>query len=205
MKFEESKHPRDSDGKFIDKNGKTATDKLRESVKKYSDRPAEDMEKMGVSEKPSIADFVARVKSGKAKPNEVLDLGKITDKARKDIENLTGQKINAIYHVISANEIRHIDKGHGEQGKSDNSMSTVKDYEQIPKVLSDYDFVDLVRNKKGEIDTTRAYLDRNGKPARLIKFTKIYPNQEQYVIEAVNDSKGRLHIISSYKKKAGSN
>lgn len=54
MKFEESKHPRDSDGKFTDKNGKTATDKIRESVKKYSDTPTEDMVAMGVSEKPSV-------------------------------------------------------------------------------------------------------------------------------------------------------
>ncbi len=49
MKFEENKHPRDSDGKFTDKNGKTATDKMRESIKKYSDTPSEDMAEMGVS------------------------------------------------------------------------------------------------------------------------------------------------------------
>lgn len=42
MKFDESKHPRDSDGKFS--NGNTSHDKLSEAVKKYSDEPTKDMQ-----------------------------------------------------------------------------------------------------------------------------------------------------------------
>lgn len=42
MKFDESKHPRDSDGKF------TESEKRREAVKKYSDTPTEDMRNMGI-------------------------------------------------------------------------------------------------------------------------------------------------------------
>ena len=200
MKFDESKHPRDDDGKFTDgKGGNDRSDKLATAVKKYSDTPKEDMESMGIG-KPSLSDFITRVKNGTAKAGETFDLGKITDRARKDIERLTGQKLNATKHVISVDEIKHIEKGHGELGKSDHSMATIRDYEQIYDVLSHYNSVDWARKKNGDIDTTNAYLDRFGNPAKLIKFTKRYPNNEQYAIEAVNDTKGKLHIISSYKK-----
>ena len=47
--FKESEHPRDSGGKFKYKDGAGENDKLRESIKKYSDTPSEDMAAMGVS------------------------------------------------------------------------------------------------------------------------------------------------------------
>lgn len=198
--FDERKHPRDADGKFTDGNsGNDRADKLATAVKKYSDTPKEDLESMGIG-KPSLSDFITRVKNGKTKHGETFELGEITERARKDIERLTGQKLNATKHVISADEIKHIEKGHGEQGRSDHSMSSIRDYEQIADVLSHYNNVDWAHKKNGDIDTTNAYLDREGKPARLIKFTKQYPNNEQYAIEAVSDTKGKLHIISSYKK-----
>lgn len=170
------------------------------AVKKYSDDPERDIKNMDIGKKQTISDFVTRVKSGKAKPGEKFELGKITNRAKKDIESLTGQKISAEKHAISADEVKHIEKGHGEFGKSDHSMDTAEDYERIDDVLSNYNTIDFARNKKGEIDTTNAYLDKYGKPSKLIKFTKNYPGKVQYVIEAVNDTKGRLHIISSYKK-----
>nr|DAR84816.1 MAG TPA: hypothetical protein [Caudoviricetes sp.] len=46
MTFDESKHPRDSDGKFT--YGKSNADKKREAVKKFSDTPAEDISALGM-------------------------------------------------------------------------------------------------------------------------------------------------------------
>lgn len=48
MTFDESKHPRDSDGKFT--YGKSNADKKREAVKKFSDTPAEDISALGMEE-----------------------------------------------------------------------------------------------------------------------------------------------------------
>lgn len=202
--WQEKDHPRgqpDNAGQFA---SKTNEEKMRDAIKKYSDTPEKDMKKMGIENKQSFSNFIERVKSGKAKPGETFVLGEITDRARKDIERLTEQKLNATKHALSVDEVKHIEKGHGEQGKSDHSMASVDDYKRMANVLSDYDNVDFARNNKGEIDTTHAYLDKNGSPSKLIKFTKKYPDNEQFVVEAVNDTKGKLHIISGYKKATNS-
>ena len=50
--FDESKHPRDEEGKFTYKGGGrqgTEGDKRREAVKKYSDDPGRDMAEMGLT------------------------------------------------------------------------------------------------------------------------------------------------------------
>lgn len=56
MEFDESKHPRDKDGKFTDKgggeasrNGKSDEEKQREAVRKFSSQPDKDMAAMGLN------------------------------------------------------------------------------------------------------------------------------------------------------------
>ena len=185
-------------GQFAPKE-ESYTEKIRESIKKYSDTPTEDMAAMGVSEKPSIADFVTRVKSGRAKPNEVFDLGEITDRARNDIEMLTGQKLNAKKHVVDADAIRHIDNRHGENGKADSSMSDIHDYEEIADILKNYESLDFARKANGEITYSHKYKDSKNRPVPHIVYT-MKNGKTMYLIEAVTDSKkGVLHIVSAYK------
>lgn len=162
-------------------------------MKKYSDSPTEDIAAMGLSEKPSMADFVERVKSGKAKPNEVFDLGKITDRARDDIERLTGQKLNANKHVISATEIAHIWNRHGKNGQADQSMSSIKDFEDIYEVLSSYDSIELSKEKSH-------FRNAQGDKAPVIIYRKSLGGKSQLVAEAVTDGKkGQLRVITAYK------
>ena len=55
MQFDESKHKRDKDGKFTNKNGsgKSEEERLTELVKKYSSNPDDDLKKLGKSKKKS--------------------------------------------------------------------------------------------------------------------------------------------------------
>lgn len=214
--FDESKHPRDKSGQFTDGNGESdysngVNERIRWARDNGIELPLNDdgsvndialqkIHEEGKQREKALSDFISRVKSGEAKAGETFELGEITPRAREDIERLTGQKLKATKHVIAVDEIKHIDKGHGEQGKSDRSMATIHDYAQISNVLSNYDNLDWARDKNGNIDVTNAYLDANGKPARLIKFFKKNADNEHFVVEAVNDTKGKLHIISSYKK-----
>lgn len=54
MAFDETKHPRDRYGKFMDKT--TAEQKTRDAVRKFSDTPQEDLAALGVEEKRQIAE-----------------------------------------------------------------------------------------------------------------------------------------------------
>ena len=186
-------------GQFTNTAEKTADELKTDLQQKVNDNPLI----VKSAAKQMLRDFVQRVQNGQAKAGEVCELGEITDRARQDIENLTKHKLNAKKHVIGADEIKHIEKGHGSNGISDHSMAQMEDYERIVDILSDYQSVDWVYKPNGEIETTRAYLDSNGKPSRLLKFKQELENGEQYVIEAVSDTKrGELHVISSYKNSA---
>ena len=200
--FDERKHPRDTDGKFTDGNGgNDRADKLATAVKKYSDTPKEDLESMGIG-KPSLTDFITRVKNGKTKPGETFELGEITDRARKDIERLTGQKLNATKHVISADSVRHIDKRHGESGVADHSMSTLKDFNEIAEVLQHYDRVEYALKQNGEIEKSSKFKNSENNPAPHILYTK-KDGKTMYVVEALSDTKrGALNIVSAYKTKS---
>lgn len=195
--FDERKHPRDADGKFTDGNGgNDRADKLATAVKKYSDTPKEDLESMGIG-KPSLSDFITRVKNGTTKPGETFELGEITDRARKDIERLTGQKLNATKHVISATELAHILNRHGESGQADHTMATPKDFEQIAQVLQNYDSIELSNVKSN-------FRNGQGENAPIILYHKKLNSDMQIVAEAVTDGKkGKLRIISAYKTKVG--
>lgn len=113
MKFEENKHPRDSDGKFTDKNGKTATDKVRESIKKYSDSPAEDMAAMGVS-KPKELDELLGEEFKNVKGQAAIDKllkekrGHIKGAFHRDdigdIDLLWGDDTLGLQHIIMRRE-----------------------------------------------------------------------------------------------------
>ena len=198
--FNESKHPRDSDGKFTDGNA-TQTEKTVAAIQKYSDSPARDMREQGIGKTAKLSDFILRVKSGKAKSGETCDLGEITNRARKDIEQLTGQKLNATRHVINADSIRHINKRHGERGESDHTMQSEEDFEQIIDVLKNYDSIELSKDKDGKLKLSSAYKSRNNELAPHLLYKKILNKGEMEVVEAVTDTKkGKLYILTAYKK-----
>lgn len=55
--FREEDHPRDGDGKFSEKGGGPAGEKLAEAIKQYSDDPARDLAAAGLpgGEKPKLS------------------------------------------------------------------------------------------------------------------------------------------------------
>ncbi len=145
-------------------------------------------------EKEKLANFVTRVKNGAVNPSETIELGEITTQAKKDIECLIGIKINATKHVIGATEIAHILNRHGEFGKADHSMATQKDFEDIEKVLCNYDNIKLTEEKSN-------FRNGNGENAPIILYYKKLDAKTQIVAEAVTDGKkNTLRVLSAYKK-----
>lgn len=214
--FDETKHKRDKAGRFTDKNGESYSDGVNERIRwakendvnlpLSADGSLDDVALQYLQEKReqknnALSDFVERVKSGKAKAGETFELGEITDRARKDIERLTGQKLNATKHVISADSVRHITKRHGESGESDRSMSTIEDFNKISDVLKNYDTVEISKDKDGEPRLSSAYKTRDNALAPHLLYKKAIDNDQMEVVEAVTDTKkGNLYILTAYKK-----
>ena len=200
--FDENKHPRASDGKFTDGNGgysagvnkriKWANENGKE-VPLNADGSLDDLKLQELYEenrtkKKKISDYVENFRKGNGVEGEIT-LSDVGEKERKAIEKLTGEKLTATKHVLSLDELRHIEKRHGTNGDSDHSMSDMSRYEQIIDVLQNPDTVDFCVDKKGRRVFSNLYRDKNNNPAKMITFIKNYDEYMQMVVEAVCDSR----------------
>lgn len=152
-----------------------------------------------------IVDFAKNAIEGKIKPTAIYTVGKISDRQRRDIEHLTGERLEATISTISAQQIvNHIDKGHGANGKSDHSMEDLTNYSLMNCIINDYDSVELA-TKKGSLDLSTQYLNKHNERAKQIIFKKSI-GKNYIVVEAITDSvKNKdIKIVSmfvDYRKK----
>ncbi len=138
-----------------------------------------------------IVKYVKDVLEGKEK-DEVLTVAFLTEKAIKDIKNLTGLDVTGNRVVLDANAVKHIEKRHGINGEQDCSMSDINDFAKIGYIVNNYDNI-YFNNKYSQI-----YRTSNNEPAPKLLLSKEI-DDIYYVVEAVSDSKKHQnYIVSAY-------
>lgn len=223
--FDESKHPRDKDGKFaVTRQDILEDDEIDPMIKplyiSYIDElnlnPAKLKEKAKIEAETrrkilrdladacdtKLIEFAKESIEGKKKPTDYYTVGKITDRQRNDIERLTGQKLYADKNIITAKSIQeHINTRHGENGKADKTMADMANYGIIDYVLKNYDTAELA-TKNDKPDLSGEFLNRTGTKAKQVLFTKKI-GVNYVVVEAITDSKkgNEIRITSMYTKK----
>ena len=128
---------------------------------------------------------------------KVLD---VTPRINEVIKNLIGFDATGYQIYSNTNTYKHIEDGHGENGKHDQSMKDMRDVALMTYVLENFDYAELVLNSKGDIDITNAFVDRNGNPSKMIKFTKIIDGKIHVVIATPENKYKKLWVISEYKE-----
>lgn len=141
-----------------------------------------------------IIRFLNEVRSGlRVRP---ITVAMVSERAAREIENLTGKDVYGNRVVLDANSVRHIDIRHGVKGLADQSMADDADLARIEYVLDNYDTV------RFDGDYADGYVDKKGKRAPIVVFEKRI-NGTYYVVEAVSDAKTkRNYVVSAYKTKA---
>lgn len=171
----------------------------RYSMKESAEHTPEQLKIMQEYEDAVDEDLLAFVERAKENPKDnksVFVLGDVSDRMVGDIKTLTGIDTSDFGNVVKNNSITHIEKDHGMNGKTDNSMSDDKDIARIQYVIDNYDDIELLD------DVSMEYRDKNQQPAPLIKLSKRIDGT-YYVVEAVPDTrKHQLAVVSAYKKKA---
>lgn len=142
-----------------------------------------------------VLSMINKVKSGNFKANEKVYFENVSDELATKITQLTGVDVKGFKVAIEARQIEHILKDHGENGKTDHSMSNDEDIAKIEYVLNNAEEI----NKSGK---TQAYTyTKNGynKTADTIKYQKSIGNKMYYVVQAVADTKAKtLYIVTAY-------
>ena len=154
-----------------------------------------------IKKKEEIAKFVEDFRKGKQTQRRIIIAG-VSDKERKELERLLGDKINATTHTLHIDELRHIENRHGENGKADKSMANIEAYKHIPDVINNFDYIEFAYTSKSNTKRSKKYIDKYGEKARLVCYVKKENGNTSYVVEAITDTKrGDLSIITAYKQK----
>lgn len=134
-----------------------------------------------------------------ANPNDnktAVQLNDVTQRQAADVKNLTGIDVDGFGAEAKANAFRHINKEHGANGTTDQSMADINDVARVQYVIDNYDNMELLP------DESKEFRDTQQKMAPMIRMSKRV-NGNYYVVEAVPDTKKKkLEIVSAYKNKA---
>ena len=171
---------------------------VRYSLKDYSQHQKENWEnsKRIVLYKnvEQYKSFIQNAFHGKPQTNKKMYFGSIPSDMADDIKKATGINVDGYNLSISENEIRKINKSHGndktEQPRGQRAV-TESDYLNIPNVVQSPDRITLSLDKY------------EGKPA--IEFRKMNGNETTTVVAVVSDKRLDLFVQTSYvNKKTGS-
>lgn len=124
-----------------------------------------------------------------------ITLAKVNKKVANRIKQITGIDTLDRGERISASDIRHILKQHGDkkiEASKGQLAITKTDLKKIPDVIENFD-----RIEKGNINK-----DRNGEH-QTVRFIKKYNNNTLYVVEVVPNKSKTLTIKTMWKKPIG--
>ena len=147
-----------------------------------------------------IIEFVSEVKNGNQNFQR-LAISNVSEKQIKDIKKLLGIDVTGYRNSINTSTVEHILNRHGENGKQDKSMKNIKDIARMSYVLSEYDDVDILRDEKGEPILSIEFMDKNNKPAYMLKYTKKINGTYYVVVAAPENRFKRMWVVSAYIQK----
>ncbi len=167
------------------------TNKKQNTIK---DNEVKDIKKTQKSKAKQFDEIITNAINDK-KSKGSITLAKVNKKAADRIKKITGIDTLHRGEKISASNIRHILKQHGDQ-KVETSKGqlaiTKTDLKKIPDVIENFD-----RIEKGTINK-----DKNGEH-QTVRFVKTYSNNTLYVVEVIPNKSKTLTIKTMWKKPIG--
>ena len=197
-KFDESKHPRDKEGKFTDKN-KTSSSAI-DLIEPLDEKSYYEGIKMEYenSTNQDLLNFIYQQLES-PNPKARFTISEVNKKQIEDIKNLLGIDVTGFKNVIDHNAIMHIKNRHGINGKADKSMSNPKDLARIGYILENYDSIEILKKNNVSVYSS-LYRNKLNKPVPIIKYQKRI-NGYFITSQAIIDSKNkRLSIETAYRK-----
>lgn len=145
-----------------------------------------------------VRSMVNRDASRKAK----ISIGTVSDANAQRIAEKTGLNVAGYTHIMNGGAVEHIDNRHGVNGKADHSMQDVNDIARMGYALENFDSVDFLYDKDGNVKTSSEWRNSDNTPAPLVRMVKKIDGT-YYVVEAAPDSKAKvLAVVSAYIQKS---
>ena len=182
---------------------------LAESMPKVIDRITKEVVKpkalyseryQSAEENLDILSMIAKVESGNFKANEKVYLGTVSNSIAKQIQKLTGIKVDGFKVAIEARQIEHILKDHGKQGLADRSMAEPSNIAKMEYALNDPDDI----SKAGKTQAYTHMVNGKNRTVDTVLYEKNIGTKSYYVVQAVPDTKAKtLYIVTAFIGKEG--
>ncbi len=140
-----------------------------------------------------MMDFIIKVLEGKAEQKAFQTISVHISKRLEDaIKSVIGLDVTGFGNEIDKGQMEHIWKEHGENGKSDNSMSDINNLARIGYVVDNFDKIKEGKNRS-------KYRNADGTLAKTVEIQKRIGDDYYYVVEAIPDTKlKKLRVIIAY-------
>ncbi|MDE6605120.1 MAG: hypothetical protein K2K85_03750 [Clostridia bacterium] len=184
------------DKKHKDVKKKKARARLADRLKKV----AQKKQKASLDAKQKIANLVQRFRNGERIDLET-EIMEFDSRPQKALKELIGENLDLKTLSLHLDELKHMENDHGENGTSNRDMRDIKDYQDIIDIITDFDEPPkLGLDKKGNIDLSKKYMDKDNKPSPKVAFKKSINGVKRLAILAIsNNKKKRARLITSYK------
>lgn len=148
-----------------------------------------------VNTNEDILALINKIKDKQHKQNEKIYFDAVSPDVANKIFELTGVDVTGFKVAIEARQLEHILVDHGQNGKTDKSMSNEEDVAKIEYVIKKPDSIALAGR-------TQAYsYMKNGynRTAQTVLYEKEIGNKSYYVVQAVPDTQAKtLYIVSAF-------
>ena len=119
-----------------------------------------------------------------------ITVGFVSEKMAEEVFALTRVLTVGNRIVLSADDVRHIIKRHGANGKADSSMEDIKDIARLSYVLANYDLIEW------DGGVSNLYKTSNGEKAPQISIKKRIDGT-YYVVQVASDSSKKRNVITT--------
>lgn len=171
---------------------------------------AEDYQKSIDKKLLEFIDSVNAMQDKSAVNKRKFSMGEISDAHAEMLEQILSDALgwdvdlNGYTVEIDGSTVKHIQKKHGENGSSDSSMKEKEDLARIGWAVNNADSGYIGTNKKGEIDYSTHYKNKDGSLAPKVVLETSIGNGVFVVTECVPDTPSKkIHIVSARKIKSG--
>ncbi len=148
----------------------------------------------------NLLDLIKRVKERDYRDNDRVYLGRVSNSVAEKIHSITGIDVHDFKVAIEARQIKHILEYHGEDGKTNHSMSSDDTIAKMEYVLDSPNDIRPAGKAQGY-----SYM-KNGhnKTADTVLYEKSIGDKSYYVVQAVADTKKKtLYIITAFIGEGG--
>ena len=122
----------------------------------------------------------------------------VPQRLASEIADLLGMDVSGYKMGFQRDFLEHVEKRHGEHGKSDQSMRDANDFARLPYILETYDAISRPINENGSYVLSSKYKNSDGSLAPILLVEKRINGTYYSALAVPNSARKTIWLVSAY-------